>query len=136
MRTAVTNDDFTITELQLKAKKDSKIHRKVYHAYFTAWPDRAIPDTPDSMIRFLREVDKWSEQADVKGPKLIHCSAGIGRTGTFITIDINIKRYISEQTVDIYQTVEELRKHRISMIQGHQQYLYCFTVLKALIERL
>ena len=58
-------------------------------------------------------------------PIVVHCSAGIGRTGTFATLDISIRKFLSEKRVDIRTTVEKIRSQRAYSIQMPDQYVFC-----------
>ena len=64
--------------------------REVKHFWYTGWPDHGVPETAAPVIQFLRTVREHS--AGSRSPILVHCSAGIGRTGTFMAIDIGIQQ--------------------------------------------
>ncbi|CAJ0945568.1 unnamed protein product, partial [Mesorhabditis belari] len=96
--------------------------REVRQLQYTAWPDHGVPDHPTPFLVFLKRV-RTLNPADA-GPILSHCSAGIGRTGAFIVIDIMLERLRYENTVDIYGCVTNLRAQRSYMVQTEDQYIF------------
>merc|ERR1711935_1201993 len=90
--------------------------RTVKHFWYTGWPDHGVPETARDVIDFLRAVKE--ETGVSKAPILVHCSAGIGRTGTFMAIDIGMQELQSEWRVtDIRGNVEKMRKDRGGSVQ-------------------
>lgn len=89
--------------------------REIKQLQFTAWPDHGVPDHPAPFLQFLRRV-RGCNPPDA-GPIIVHCSAGVGRTGCFIVIDSMIERMRHEKTVDIYGHVTCLRAQRNYMVQ-------------------
>jgi len=126
--------DFILTELTLTDNR-SKESRAVSHFAFSSWPDYGTPDSALSMLQFLqcvreRQIEMVSELADWKGhplgpPIVVHCSAGIGRTGTFCTLDIAIRKFEDTEKVDIKRTVDCIRAMRAFSIQMPDQYVFC-----------
>jgi len=86
----------------------------LYHSL--GWPDHGVPANAISMINFIKRVRK-SHPYSKKAHLLVHCSAGVGRTGTFITLDYMLERIKSEKSINIYQFVSSLRKQRVLMVQ-------------------
>uniref|UniRef100_U5EPN3 Tyrosine-protein phosphatase non-receptor type 9 n=1 Tax=Corethrella appendiculata TaxID=1370023 RepID=U5EPN3_9DIPT len=134
-----TNEDYTVAELELKNLKTDET-RNVSHWQFTSWPDYGVPASAMAMLNFLQRVrekqqimvqslgDLWAGHP--RGPPIVvHCSAGIGRTGTFITLDICISRLEDVGTVDIKGTVEKIRSQRAYSIQMPDQYVFCHLAL-------
>lgn len=99
-----------------------KQSREVKHLQYTAWPDHGVPDHPTPFLMFLKRVKAMT--APNAGPIISHCSAGIGRTGAFIAIDIMLERLRHERTVDIYECVTQLRAQRAYMVQTDDQYIF------------
>ncbi|XP_020715139.1 tyrosine-protein phosphatase non-receptor type 9 isoform X2 [Ceratitis capitata] len=133
------NEDYTVASLELKNLKTDEI-RNVSHWQFTSWPDYGVPSTAMAMLNFLQKVrekqanmvkalgDTWAGHP--RGPPIVvHCSAGIGRTGTFITLDICISRLEDVGTADIRGTVEKIRSQRAYSIQMPDQYVFCHLAL-------
>ncbi|XP_031789577.1 tyrosine-protein phosphatase non-receptor type 9 [Nasonia vitripennis] len=134
-----TNPDYTITKLLLTNNKTEET-REVCHMLYTAWPDYGVPQSAKALLQFLSLVrqqqnkllasrgDTWA--GHLRGPPIVvHCSAGIGRTGTFCTLDICISRLEDTGTVDIRGTVERIRAQRAFSIQMPDQYVFCHRAL-------
>ena len=85
--------------------------------HYTAWPDHGVPDNVMSVIRFIRHVRKLFPAASQDQPLLVHCSAGVGRTGTFITLDMMMQQMKAEATLSVCQCVRNLRTQRMKMVQ-------------------
>ncbi|KRX54198.1 Tyrosine-protein phosphatase non-receptor type 11 [Trichinella sp. T9] len=91
--------DFAIRTLRLqKIVNDEAESRLVYHYQFLAWPDHGVPPNPGTVVNFLEEINQLESGMTDKRPLIVHCSAGIGRTGTFIAIDLilcneNLRHY-------------------------------------------
>ncbi|XP_055956463.1 tyrosine-protein phosphatase non-receptor type 9 isoform X1 [Patella vulgata] len=126
--------DYIETKLDIHNKKTGE-KRMVTHLQFTAWPDYGIPPAT-GFLDFLFHVRKAQEDATkdlgskwqghpLGPPIVIHCSAGIGRTGTFVTIDISLRRLDDIGTVDIRETVRRIRSQRAYSIQMPDQYVFC-----------
>ncbi|XP_063423138.1 receptor-type tyrosine-protein phosphatase epsilon-like [Mytilus trossulus] len=110
--------------------KKNKQERIVHHFHFTEWPDHGVPDSV-KLVSFYRKVK--AEKCDVIGPMLVHCSAGVGRTGTFIAVDAIYKNSRKVGFVDIMEYVLMMRKDRMNMIQTHEQYEIVFEALLELL---
>ena len=87
----------------------------VTHYYFTEWPDHGVPRDKMSMIHFIKQVRR--DHHSDGPPLLVHCSAGVGRTGTFIVLDKMLQRIAAEGSLNIYETVVLLRQQRCFMVQ-------------------
>lgn len=81
------------------------------------WPEQGVPKSGEGFIDFIGQVHKTKEQFGQDGPITIHCSAGVGRTGVFITLSIVLERMQYEGVLDVFQTVRILRSQRIHMVQ-------------------
>ncbi|KYM98210.1 Tyrosine-protein phosphatase non-receptor type 9 [Cyphomyrmex costatus] len=134
-----TNPDYTISMLLLTNNKTDET-REVCHMLYTVWPDYGVPQSAKALLQFLSLVrqqqskllasrgDTWAGHP--RGPPIVvHCSAGIGRTGTFCTLDICISRLEDTGTVDIRGTVEKIRAQRAYSIQMPDQYVFCHRAL-------
>ena len=84
--------------------------------HYLAWPDHGVPANPMSMINFIKRVRKIHPYSN-KDLVLVHCSAGVGRTGTFITLDSMLERVKTESAINIHKFVKDLRKQRVMMVQ-------------------
>ncbi|VVC96328.1 unnamed protein product [Leptidea sinapis] len=101
--------------------------REIKQLQFTAWPDHGVPDHPAPFLQFLRRVRALNPPD--AGPLVVHCSAGVGRTGCFIVIDSMLERARHERTVDIYGHVTCLRAQRNYMVQTEDQYIFIHDAL-------
>ena len=92
--------------------------REVRQFHFTSWPDHGVPDFPTAMLTMIRTVRVYHYTQSNTGPMVVHCSAGVGRTGTFIVIDSMLSRVLNgDEYLDIYGFVTLLRHQRNFMIQ-------------------
>ncbi|XP_032877125.1 receptor-type tyrosine-protein phosphatase kappa isoform X5 [Amblyraja radiata] len=96
--------------------------REVKQFHFTGWPDHGVPYHATGLLAFIRRV-KFSNPPGA-GPVVVHCSAGAGRTGCYIVIDIMLDMAEREGVVDIYNCVKALRSRRINMVQTEEQYIF------------
>ncbi|XP_041126589.1 receptor-type tyrosine-protein phosphatase C-like isoform X3 [Polyodon spathula] len=103
--------------------------RVVTHIQFTSWPDHGVPDDPQLLLKLRRRVNSFNNV--FSGPIVIHCSAGVGRTGTYIGIDALIKELEAEERFDVYSYVVRLRRQRCLMVQVENQYIL---IHQALLE--
>uniref|UniRef100_A0A8C8E5R5 Receptor-type tyrosine-protein phosphatase O n=1 Tax=Otus sunia TaxID=257818 RepID=A0A8C8E5R5_9STRI len=96
----------------------------VMHFNYTAWPDHGVPTTnaAESILQFVQMVRQKSAKS--KGPMVIHCSAGVGRTGTFIALDRLLQHIRDHEFVDILGLVSDMRSYRMSMVQTEEQYIF------------
>ena len=91
---------------------------KVTQFHYTAWPDHSVPDNVMSIISFICHVRKlFPTSVDQPQPVLVHCSAGIGRSGTFITLDMMMQQMKDKATLSVCQCVRYLRTQRMKMVQ-------------------
>ncbi|XP_066538355.1 protein tyrosine phosphatase receptor type Ma isoform X1 [Hoplias malabaricus] len=96
--------------------------REIRQFHFTGWPDHGVPYHATGLLGFIRRVK--SKNPANAGPMVVHCSAGAGRTGCFIVIDIMLDMAEREGVVDIYNCVRELRSRRVNMVQTEEQYVF------------
>ncbi|XP_022610174.1 receptor-type tyrosine-protein phosphatase eta isoform X3 [Seriola dumerili] len=116
-------EDWTIRDFDIKNVKTAET-RSVRHFHFTAWPDHGVPETTELLISFRHLVREHMDQYSRHSPTVVHCSAGVGRTGTFIAIDRLIFQIERENIVDVYGIVHDLRMHRPLMVQTEDQYVF------------
>uniref|UniRef100_A0A6I8SP14 protein-tyrosine-phosphatase n=1 Tax=Xenopus tropicalis TaxID=8364 RepID=A0A6I8SP14_XENTR len=103
-------------------KKGSHDIREIRQFHFTSWPDHGVPCYATGLLGFIRQV-KFLNPPDA-GPITVHCSAGAGRTGCLIAIDIMLDMAENEGVVDIFNCVRELRAQRVNMVQTEEQYVF------------
>ncbi|ELT89390.1 hypothetical protein CAPTEDRAFT_167635 [Capitella teleta] len=107
----------------------------VMHLNYTTWPDHGAPLNALPLLRYIRLVH-LSENTSDPAPIVVHCSAGIGRTGAFITIDAALKMVQHDSKVDIQKIVQDLRRQRQGMIQTKDQYVFCYQALLQALQSL
>nr|XP_048675743.1 receptor-type tyrosine-protein phosphatase T isoform X5 [Caretta caretta] len=96
--------------------------REIRQFHFTSWPDHGVPCYATGLLGFVRQV-KFLNPPEA-GPIVVHCSAGAGRTGCFIAIDIMLDMAENEGVVDIFNCVRELRSQRVNLVQTEEQYVF------------
>ncbi|KAJ0065034.1 hypothetical protein NL108_001026, partial [Boleophthalmus pectinirostris] len=107
---------YILREFKVTDARDGQ-SRTVRQFQFTDWPEQGVPKSGEGFIDFIGQVHKTKEQFGQDGPISVHCSAGVGRTGVFITLSIVLERMRYEGVVDIFQTVKMLRTQRPAMVQ-------------------
>ncbi|XP_067673968.1 receptor-type tyrosine-protein phosphatase H-like isoform X3 [Haliotis asinina] len=111
--------------------------RKVRHYFLPGWQDFGANLTPDDVISFVRDVRMQTKPTD-KGPICVHCSAGVGRTGTYISLDV-FKQAIDEENfekeLDVFDFVMKMRENRSYMVQTEKQYIFIHDTIKEMIIR-
>lgn len=148
-------DSYKVSNIEIIETKTNSKHTFI-HYHFLNWPDFGIPESPKEFIGFIEIVhDRYNkiinelydyeseletyyipEGKSPPPPILVHCSAGVGRTGTFVTIAINQKRAKYEGKLNIKDTLKIVRTQRSGSIQMPQQYIFCFIALLFYVEKL
>ncbi|XP_032672132.1 receptor-type tyrosine-protein phosphatase F-like isoform X1 [Odontomachus brunneus] len=100
--------------------------RKVEHLHYTAWPDHGVPMYTHSVVTYLK---KLLATPPGDGPVVVHCSAGVGRTGTIVLCDICLHRAAAEGMVDVFAETASIRRERANMVDNKQQYLLAHLAL-------
>uniref|UniRef100_A0AAY5E7R0 Receptor-type tyrosine-protein phosphatase alpha n=1 Tax=Electrophorus electricus TaxID=8005 RepID=A0AAY5E7R0_ELEEL len=116
--------DYTVRKFCIQQVKPQRL---VTQFHFTSWPDFGVPFTPIGMLKFLKKVKACNPQ--YAGPIVVHCSAGVGRTGTFIVIDAMLDMMAAERKVDVFGFVTRIRAQRCQMVQTDMQYVFIFQAL-------
>ncbi|XP_053271361.1 receptor-type tyrosine-protein phosphatase beta [Pleuronectes platessa] len=114
--------EWTIREFKITS--ESSYPRVLRHFHYTVWPDHGVPDSTQSLIQFVRTVRDYVDRSPSSGATVVHCSAGVGRTGTFIALDRALQQLDSKGTIDLYGCVFDLRLHRQHMVQTECQYSF------------
>uniref|UniRef100_A0A2K5TWZ3 protein-tyrosine-phosphatase n=1 Tax=Macaca fascicularis TaxID=9541 RepID=A0A2K5TWZ3_MACFA len=113
--------EYVVRTFALERRGYSARH-EVRQFHFTAWPEHGVPYHATGLLAFIRRV-KASTPPDA-GPIVIHCSAGTGRTGCYIVLDVMLDMAECEGVVDIYNCVKTLCSRRVNMIQTEEQYIF------------
>ncbi|RXN30523.1 receptor-type tyrosine- phosphatase H-like protein [Labeo rohita] len=114
---------WTLREFNVKNKTTSET-RTVKHFHFTAWPDHGVPTGTEELIQFRGLVRQHIEKAFSAGPTVVHCSAGVGRTGTLIALDVLLQQLDKKKEVGIAAFVQQMRLNRPLMVQTESQYVF------------
>ncbi|KAL6099716.1 ptpn2 [Pungitius sinensis] len=103
--------------------------REIYHFHYTTWPDFGVPESPASFLNFLFKVRESGALGEDHGPAVVHCSAGIGRSGTFSLVDtcvVLMEKRKDPSSVDIKNILLDMRKYRMGLIQTPDQLRFSF----------
>ena len=126
---------FSIQRIQVRS--NDGLTRQVTQFHFVAWPDHGVPIFPIAMIQFVKLVRAYINQTEdgTNAPTLVHCSAGVGRTGTFICLDVILQQLAAgEKVIDVLRETSRLRKRRNYMIQEYLQYEFVHQALNEFIQ--
>ncbi|XP_072547508.1 receptor-type tyrosine-protein phosphatase H [Salminus brasiliensis] len=104
--------------------KDTSEERVVTHFHFTAWPDHGVPIGTEGLIHFRGIVRQHIESFPFTGPTVVHCSAGVGRTGTLIALDTLLQQMEKDEAISIAACVHRMRLSRPLMVQTESQYVF------------
>ncbi|NWW88700.1 PTPRV phosphatase, partial [Rhynochetos jubatus] len=129
-----SSEEWTLRKFKLW-HEGLQAERHVSHLHYTAWPDHGIPESMTSIMTFRELVQEHIQSTKDAGPTLVHCSAGVGRTGTFIALDQLLQQMKQEKVVDIFGVVYALRMNRYLMIQTLSQYVFLHScILEKILE--
>ncbi|XP_044282240.1 tyrosine-protein phosphatase non-receptor type 2 isoform X2 [Varanus komodoensis] len=119
---------YTVRQLQLENITTGE-SRVIFHFHYTTWPDFGVPESPASFLNFLFKVRESGSLSLEHGPAVIHCSAGIGRSGTFSLVDtclVLMEKRKYPFSVDIKQVLLNMRKYRMGLIQTPDQLRFSY----------
>nr|XP_020635159.1 tyrosine-protein phosphatase non-receptor type 1 isoform X1 [Pogona vitticeps] len=119
---------YTVRQLELENLTTHET-REILHFHYTTWPDFGVPESPASFLNFLFKVRESGSLSPEHGPIVVHCSAGIGRSGTFCLVDTCLLLMDKRQdpsSVDIKQVLLEMRKYRMGLIQTADQLRFSY----------
>ncbi|XP_061185094.1 receptor-type tyrosine-protein phosphatase alpha-like [Saccostrea echinata] len=114
--------NYIIRSFRIYKSQQSDTSRKVTQFHYTQWPDHGVPD-PISLVLFHKHVRRALEKANIKWPLLVHCSAGIGRSGTFIALDALHQQGLNTGVINVAEYVSKMREDRMNMVQNVDQYI-------------
>ncbi|XP_047425832.1 tyrosine-protein phosphatase non-receptor type 13 isoform X2 [Mugil cephalus] len=117
-------DNFVIRHIEVKDVQTNEV-QLVTHLNYTGWPDHGTPSQPDQLLTFI----SYMRHVHRSGPIITHCSAGIGRSGTLICIDVVLGLISKDADFDISDVVRNMRLQRQGMVQTEDQYIFCYQVI-------
>uniref|UniRef100_A0A672Z101 Protein tyrosine phosphatase non-receptor type 13 n=1 Tax=Sphaeramia orbicularis TaxID=375764 RepID=A0A672Z101_9TELE len=117
-------DNFVIRLIEVRDVQTSEVQR-VTHLNYTGWPDHGTPSQPEQLLTFI----SYMRHVHRSGPVITHCSAGIGRSGTLICIDVVLGLISKDADFDISDVVRNMRLQRQGMVQTEDQYIFCYQVI-------
>ncbi|KAM9539337.1 tyrosine-protein phosphatase non-receptor type 13 isoform 2-T2 [Salvelinus alpinus] len=117
-------DNFVIRLIEVKDIQTEEIQR-VTHLNYTGWPDHGTPSQPEQLLMFI----SYMRHIHQSGPIITHCSAGIGRSGTLICVDVVLGLISKDADFDISDVVRNMRLQRQGMVQTEEQYIFCYQVI-------
>ncbi|RWS32026.1 tyrosine-protein phosphatase 69D-like protein [Leptotrombidium deliense] len=120
-------NDFIARRFFLQTMNEDETPRDILQFHFLMWKDFLAPEQPSWLLRFIKRVNE--HYCPDKGPLLVHCSAGVGRTGTFIAIDSMIPEITSGTHLNVFECVSQLRYQRNFLVQSLKQYIFVYRAL-------
>ncbi|XP_043836002.1 FERM and PDZ domain-containing protein 2 isoform X1 [Dromiciops gliroides] len=123
-------ETFTIRVLKM-VKKTGSVHF-VHQIQFINWPDHGIPTSFDAFVKYVRYMKKIHES----GPIIAHCSAGIGRTGVLLCVDVVLRSLEKDFQFNIKNIVSQMREQRFGMIQTKEQYHFCYEIVLYVLRKI
>ena len=117
---------FTI-KLRSNGKKRCNAERLVHQFHFTDWPDHGVPYYIMPVLAFIKQSARANPE--MAGPIVVHCSAGVGRTGTYIVIEAMMKQILDKGTVNIHSFLKHIRHQRNYLVQTEEQFIFIYDVI-------
>ncbi|XP_050294337.1 tyrosine-protein phosphatase non-receptor type 4 isoform X2 [Anthonomus grandis grandis] len=128
-----TAGSFFFRDFVLIDVKNDNTSREIKHMQYVAWPDHGVPDSPQQFLKFTQDVRKYRHKDK---PVIVHCSAGIGRTGVLVLMETALCLMEAEEPIYPLEIVKTMREQRAMMIQNASQYRFvCESVYEAYTEK-
>ncbi|XP_061804029.1 tyrosine-protein phosphatase non-receptor type 6 [Nerophis lumbriciformis] len=129
--------DYKVRVLEVAPVNKPKHSRTVWHYQYLSWPDHGVPQEPGAVLSFLTQVNAKQDEYHDAGPMVVHCSAGIGRTGTIVVIDMiigTINTIGLNCDIDISKYIQMVREQRSGMVQTEAQYRFIYLAVSEYIQ--
>ncbi|XP_047050680.1 protein-tyrosine-phosphatase PTP1-like [Lolium rigidum] len=125
-KTKRDNHQLWLRDVEVRCNESGKVH-SVRHIEYPDWPDHGVPANTDA----VRQIRKRLHDIPKEHPIVVHCSAGIGRTGAYVTVHSSIERILlgDRSSYDVVETVRRFRSQRVGMVQTEQQYVFCYRAI-------
>ncbi|KAF1757905.1 hypothetical protein GCK72_014362 [Caenorhabditis remanei] len=126
-----TNSHFSHRILDLKiAKSVPAAERKIHQLHFMGWPDHGVPSSVFPLLNFIH----YASDIHSTGPVVVHCSAGVGRSGSYILVDSMRRHLISFRRLNVQGHLTHMRRQRAKLVQTLEQYIFCHEAIRQLIR--
>ncbi|XP_030250880.1 tyrosine-protein phosphatase non-receptor type 6 isoform X3 [Sparus aurata] len=129
--------DYKVRVLEITPVDEPKRSRTIWHYQYMSWPDHGVPQEPGGVLSFLNQVNAKQAEYPDSGPMIIHCSAGIGRTGTIVVIDMILETIDTiglDCDIDIPKYIQMVREQRSGMVQTEAQYKFIYLSVSEYIQ--